>query len=123
MADTLIEVFSKNLRRWLSMEGRTQAELARYMKVSTATASDWCNGRKMPRSDKLQSICNWFGISLGDLLEEYSIGAPSPGISKEELSLLDGYRALSHEGRAAVRAFVAFTAAGERERESRNSTG
>lgn len=123
MADALIEVFSRNLRRWLSLEGKTQAELARYMKVSSATASDWCNGRKMPRSDKLQSICNWFNISLVDLLEEHSAGEPIPDFSPEEVELIDGYRALSHEGRAAVRAFVAFTAAGEREKESRNSTG
>ena len=103
MADALIEVFSRNLRRWLSLEGKTQAELARYMKVSSATASDWCNGRKMPRSDKLQSICNWFNITLVDLLEEYSAGESIPDFSPDELKLINDYRELTQEGKERIR--------------------
>ena len=40
------------------------------MKVSSATVSDWCNGKKMPRMDKIQAICNWLRIEKSDLLED-----------------------------------------------------
>ena len=72
MAENLKEIFAKNLRKYLSLSGYTQADLTRRLNVSSATASDWCNGNKMPRSDKLQAICNWLGIDLSDLLTESS---------------------------------------------------
>lgn len=70
MDEKLKEIFSKNLVEQLLAKGETQASMARYMKISSATASDWCNGRKMPRVDKIQTLCNWLGIELSDLLEE-----------------------------------------------------
>lgn len=70
MDEKLKELFSKNLVEQLLAKGETQASMARYMKISSATASDWCNGRKMPRVDKIQALCNWLGIELSDLLEE-----------------------------------------------------
>lgn len=63
-------IFSDNLKYWLNARDKTQADLSRYMKVSSATASDWCHGRKAPRMDKIQSICNWLGLELSDLLTE-----------------------------------------------------
>lgn len=63
-------IFSNNLKYWLKERDKTQADLSRYINVSSATASDWCHGYKMPRTDKLQSICSWLGIELNDLLEE-----------------------------------------------------
>lgn len=64
------KIFSNNLRYWLGVRDKTQADLSRYMNVSSATASDWCHGRKLPRTDKIQSICNWLGLELSDLLTE-----------------------------------------------------
>ena len=68
--EELKQLFSENLRYWLKVKDKTQADLSRYMGVSSATASDWCHGNKMPRTDKIQSICSWLGLELTDLLEE-----------------------------------------------------
>ncbi len=70
MDENLRRIFSTNLRKYLELSHRTQADMARYMKISSATASDWVNGNKMPRSDKLQSLANWFHIELSALLTE-----------------------------------------------------
>ena len=40
------------------------------MKVSSATVSDWCSGKKMPRIDKLTSIANFLRVTMSDLVEE-----------------------------------------------------
>lgn len=64
------KVFSKNLLYYLELDGKSQADLCKYMNVSSATVSDWCNGKKMPRMDKIQSICNWLRIEKSDLLED-----------------------------------------------------
>lgn len=68
--------FAKNLRYFLSKYDITQADFAAKMNVSTATASNWCNGIKAPRMDKVDKMCNIFNCSRSDLLEDkgYLIG-------------------------------------------------
>ena len=73
MADEELRMFfAKRLNHFLELNGYNQADLARYMKVSTATTAKWCTGQTMPRIDKIQSICNWLGIEKSDLLEDKS---------------------------------------------------
>ena len=68
--ETLREIFAKNLRHYMEQANRNQTDLCKYMKVSSATASDWCNSRKMPRADKIQAIAKWLGVNIGDLMQE-----------------------------------------------------
>ena len=68
--EKLRQIFSKNLRHYLDVNGYSQADLARHMKVTTATTAKWCTGQTLPRIDKVQSICNWLGIKKTDLLED-----------------------------------------------------
>ena len=70
MDEKLKMTFGRNLKRLLAERDKTQAELCRRLKVSSATASDWANGKKIPRADKLQAICVWLNCELSDLLEE-----------------------------------------------------
>ena len=74
------QIFAKNLRHYLSIADKTQTDLQKYMNVSSSTVSDWIHGAKMPRMDKIQSICNWLNIQKSDLLEE-----------KTDKQLQDGY--------------------------------
>jgi len=76
-------IFAKNLTRYLEANNKTQADLYKYLSVSSATVSDWCNGKKMPRMDKIQSICNWLNIEKSDLLEEHSANSESYYINAE----------------------------------------
>lgn len=70
--EKLRQIFSKNLRHYLDVNGYSQADLARHMKVTTATTAKWCTGQTLPRIDKVQSICNWLGIKKTELLEDSS---------------------------------------------------
>ena len=70
MADEeLRKEFAKRLNYYLERNGYNQADMARRMNVSTATTAKWCTGQTMPRVDKIQSLCNWLGVSKSDLLE------------------------------------------------------
>lgn len=68
--ETLRNIFARNLRHYLEERGYNQSDLCKYMSVSSATVSDWCNGRKMPRADKIQSIANWLKVNIGELMDE-----------------------------------------------------
>ena len=63
-------IFSKNLREQLSKHGKTQADLVSDLKLSSSTVSDWTNGKKYPRMDKVQLIADYLGIYKSDLIEE-----------------------------------------------------
>lgn len=64
------KIFSKKLIYWLERRGKTQADLYKILGVSSATVSDWCNNKKMPKADKLVAISKWLMIELSDLLED-----------------------------------------------------
>ena len=95
--DTLREIFAKKLNYLMEKNGKNQADLCKYMNVSSATVSDWCNANKMPRADKIQTIARWLGVGIGDLMEEstneYYINEDTREIAQEiyenkDLSLL-----------------------------------
>lgn len=69
-SNTINIIFSKKLNYWLERRGKTQADLYKRLNVSSATASDWCNSKKMPKADKLVLIAKWLMIELSDLLED-----------------------------------------------------
>jgi transcriptional regulator with XRE-family HTH domain len=73
---------------------KTQADLYRYMKVSSATVSDWCNAKKLPRMDKIQSIANWLMVDLSELLYE---STPDYEVTTDDNShiLLENFSKLS----------------------------
>lgn len=64
-------IFALNLNNQLAAHQKNQADLAKELKVSTASVAYWCNGQKMPRMDKVQAICDWLMIKKSDLLEEH----------------------------------------------------
>ncbi|MCD7836115.1 MAG: helix-turn-helix domain-containing protein [Lachnospiraceae bacterium] len=64
------EIFSNRLRFYLSKNNMTQLELAKKLQVGTTSVYNWCNGIKTPRMDKVDAMCNLFGIMRRDLMEE-----------------------------------------------------
>ena len=66
----LPEIFSKNLKRYLEEQDRTQLELAKYLGVSNTTVNNYVKGYNMPRMDKIDKICQFFNIKRTDLIED-----------------------------------------------------
>ena len=70
MPDIVREIFAKNLRYFMEAKGISQADICRVLEVSSATASDWCNGNKFPRTDKIQRLADLLGVSFSTLTTE-----------------------------------------------------
>ena len=64
------EIFARNLTYYMNRNKVNGVTLAKYMKVSSATVSDWMHGKKMPRVDKLKSLSNFFRINMTDLTDD-----------------------------------------------------
>ncbi|MBQ9387923.1 MAG: helix-turn-helix transcriptional regulator [Lachnospiraceae bacterium] len=84
------QIFAANLNYYLSVSPHTRTELAEYVGVSTASISNWCKGIKLPRMDKVDKMCDFFGITRAKLLHDYSESAPTSSADiHRKIDLLD----------------------------------
>lgn len=64
------EILAKNLNYYKKKSGKSQKELAEIAGVATSTFSEWTNGKKYPRMDKIELLADYFGILKSDLIED-----------------------------------------------------
>ena len=68
----LNNLIASRIKYYMERKGISQVELAEALGVSQQAVSGWCSGNKMPRMDKIDSICKYFGISRNALMNENS---------------------------------------------------
>lgn len=64
------EVLSKNLKYYIQQSGKDRRELANIWGFPYSTVTEWINGRKYPRIDRIEIMADYFGILKSDLIEE-----------------------------------------------------
>lgn len=64
------EIFSKNLKYYIEKSGKDRRELAEIWGFPYSTVTEWINGRKYPRIDRIEIMADYFGILKSDLIEE-----------------------------------------------------
>lgn len=117
------QIFSKNLRNIMDERQVTRRQMCSELGFVYSTFSDWYNGKKYPRIDKVEMMANYFGIKKSDLIEERTaakesdaINCASTGskaktfgcdnqmkiISSEDIELLKKFHALDGRGRSVV---------------------
>ena len=68
------KIFSKNLNKYLSLNNKTQKEVADAIGVSPQTFNTWCQGIALPRMGKVQLLADYFNIGKTDLIEKKTEG-------------------------------------------------
>lgn len=84
------EIFSINLKRLMEQKGVSRQDLSKVLGVSYFTISDWVNGKKYPRMDKIEMLADFFGVLKSDLIEDKRVNPVSP----EEPKLTEGEKLL-----------------------------
>jgi len=64
------EILSKNLKHYIEKSGKDRRELAETWGFPYSTVTDWINGKKYPRIDRIEVMADYFGILKSDLIEE-----------------------------------------------------
>lgn len=105
----MYEMFEKLLEE----RGVTAYRVAKETGISTATLSDWKSGRSTPKTDKMQKIADYFGVSIDYLLgtEKKEPTEKSGGLS------LEAYRAVQKEMEEANKYRVPIVAKGGEKQE------
>lgn len=93
--------FSKNLKEIMNKHCKSQGDLVRDLNFRQATVSDWLNGKKYPRMDKIEKLANYFNISINDLLIQTSSPAPL-SLTPQEETHIKKYRQLDADGKERV---------------------
>ena len=64
------DVMSKNLKYYIERSGKDRRELAEIWGFPYSTITEWINGKKYPRIDRIEVMANYFGILKSDLIED-----------------------------------------------------
>lgn len=67
------DILARNLQHYIERSGKDRRELAEIWGFPYSTLTEWINGRKYPRIDKIEIMANYFGIQKSDLIEEKTI--------------------------------------------------
>lgn len=91
------KMFARNLTYYINSSEKTQADVARDLHLSKATLSSWCIGTRTPRMDKVDLLCDYFGIRRSDLMEEHNpsntkSSPEAPYLTTEETAVVTAYR-------------------------------
>lgn len=95
-------IFSKNLKKYIAMSGKDRRELADIWGFPYSTVSEWVNGRKYPRIDRIEVMADYFGISKSDLIEDNETlgiekSATNDGLTEGQKQLIDFARSLPED--------------------------
>ena len=84
------EIFARNLKRYMALAGKSRKDVCEALGYSYYTLTDWVNGKKMPRMDKVEQLANYFGILKSDLIEDKKNTATNNGngVSESKQQLL-----------------------------------
>ncbi len=66
------EVFSENLRYYMESRNKDRNQVCKDLELKYTTFTDWYNGNKYPRIDKIELLANYFGIQKSDLIEKHN---------------------------------------------------
>lgn len=91
------EVFSANLKKKMAEGNKTRKDICTALGFSYFTVTDWVNGKKMPRMDKVEQLANYFGCLKSDLIEEKQKQPAESKLSNEKKEIIQKVMQMSDE--------------------------
>lgn len=83
-------IFAANLKRQMELHQKTRRQVCADLGFSYYTFSDWVNGKKYPRMDKVEMLADYFGVLKSDLIEaEKEKPTQMDGLSEKRKALID----------------------------------
>lgn len=97
-------IFSKNLKYYIDKSGKDRRELAEEWGFPYSTVTEWINGRKYPRIDRIEVMADYFGIQKSDLIEEQTEKptAADDGLSENVRMLIEFAKSVPEDKAALV---------------------
>ena len=105
------EIMAKNIQYFMDQHEKTRNDVCNDLGFKYSTFSDWINGKKYPRIDKIEMMANYFHISKSDLVEDHSDSnifldnhsKSQRSLTPDESDLLGHYQKLNDYGKEEAR--------------------
>lgn len=81
-------IFASNLKRYMKQSNKSRRDICKDLGFSYYTFSDWVNGKKYPRMDKVEILAEYFGILKSDLIEEKNIQNDPVGMAERHIEII-----------------------------------
>lgn len=121
------EIMAKNIQYYMDKYDKSRNDICNDLGFKYSTFSDWINGKKYPRIDKIEMMANYFHISKSCLVEEQPdpLSSAASTISRvltpDESSLLDDFQKLNAKGQEKAIEYVADLA--DNDKYTKNDAG
>lgn len=111
------QTFPDNLRYWLDIRNKTQSELAKGIGASKSIVSEWLSGKKIPMSDKVVAMSDFFNCDVYDLVGDPDDRQEPSNIdmavyelqhNKDMYELVEKYMKFDKEQRSRLQEFADF---------------
>lgn len=113
------KIFASNLNHYMKINGKSRREICEALGLSYYTFTDWVNGKKFPRMDKVEMLADYFGILKSDLIEDKSLNdriKEAPAVMAERhievlmdediMEIFEDFKKLDAKEKAIVKKFV-----------------
>lgn len=66
-------VMAENLKYYIEKTGKDRRAVAEDLGVPYSTLTEWLNGRKYPRIDRIEKMAKYFDVLKSDLIEKKTV--------------------------------------------------
>lgn len=92
-----------NFEKIINAKGISAYKVSKETGVSTVTLSNWKKGKYTPKTDKLQSICDFLDVDMGMIIEtQKKENVPKPESAIEHIQIISLYEKLTDEQKQAI---------------------
>lgn len=87
-------VFAANLKKYMELNNKSRHDVCNALGINYYTFSDWVNGKKYPRIEKVELLASYFGVLKSDLIEEENLlpqkkPTDNDGLSDKKKALIE----------------------------------
>ena len=81
------KIIARNLREIMYQKQKTQADVAKDLKINKSTLSSWMNGTRTPKMANIDMLCDYFDVSRSALMEMHKTRTQED-VTKEQSELI-----------------------------------
>ena len=85
-------IVGTNLRRIANEAGKTQSDVSRDLKIIKSTVSTWFRGERCPRMDKIDLLCEYFGVQRSDIMETHEEKQQRVKFTADDIKMVLAFR-------------------------------
>lgn len=86
--DEYAKIVARNLRRIMIERDKTQADIVNALGFSKQAVSSWMNGKRTPKMNKIDALCEYLNCKRSDIMEPYGSKHKTKEVTNDQAELI-----------------------------------